>query len=497
VGTTLTNGLVVYYPLHGDVSDYSGNGNDAINYGTSFAADKFGNASSALVVSSNNYIASKNNIGIIGNSSRTISLWVLLKNNPIFPSGQLICWGDNAASSAMRLEYNGSHLTADESYLQSWISNSIALNNWHHIVYTYSESINNTQFYIDGIIQASASIQNLTGSQFINTTDGTVYINSPTPQNLGQFGINGFISDVRIYNRSLSSNEIALLYSYESDPCSVWINGLQFGLTKTPSFYSSLAANTNFVSALASTITSSSNNYGISQVGPPGPQGLQGLQGPAGARGPTGVFDPTVLTNTSFLTGLASNPTFISAVATQLLSGSNNYGIAVKQSQSLSFPAIPTITITPGKKFTNTVTASTALPVTQIVGNTAIATLTNNVLTILSAGSTTITASQAGNALWNPVTTSQPLIVNKGTQTLTFTAIASQTYAVNKKLTLSSTSSAALNTNTTYLIDNGAIGTISNNIILLLGTGTATITATNSGNTYFAPAFATQKLIVK
>lgn len=184
-------------------------------------------------------------------------------------------------------------------------------------------------------------------------------------------------------------------------------------------------------------------------------------------------------------------------MATQLLSGSNNYGIAVKQSQSLSFPAIPTITITPGKKFTNTVTASTALPVTQIVGNTAIATLTNNVLTILSAGSTTITASQAGNALWNPVTTSQPLIVNKGTQTLTFTAIASQTYAVNKKLTLSSTSSAALNTNTTYLIDNGAIGTISNNIILLLGTGTATITATNSGNTYFAPAFATQKLIVK
>jgi hypothetical protein len=28
-------------------------------------------------------------------------------------------------------------------------------------------------------------------------------------------------------------------------------------------------------------------------------------------------------------------------------------------------------------------------------------------------------------------------------------------------------------------------------------TGTATITVTNSGNTYFAPAFATQKLIVK
>jgi hypothetical protein len=33
--------------------------------------------------------------------------------------------------------------------------------------------------------------------------------------------------------------------------------------------------------------------------------------------------------------------------------------------------------------------------------------------------------------------------------------------------------------------------------LTLLGIGTTTITATNSGNTYFAPAFAPQKLIVK
>jgi hypothetical protein len=63
-------------------------------------------------------------------------------------------------------------------------------------------------------------------------------------------------------------------------------------------------------------------------------------------------------------------------------------------------------------------------------------------------------------------------------------------------VTLTCTSSASL-TNISYLIDNGAVGTITNNIVTLLGTGTATITATNSGNTYFAPAFATQKLIVK
>jgi hypothetical protein len=96
----------------------------------------------------------------------------------------------------------------------------------------------------------------------------------------------------------------------------------------------------------------------------------------------------------------------------------------------------------------------------------------------IGSGSTTITASQSGNALWNPVTASQPL---------SFSAIAQQTYAANKKVTLACTSSAGL-TNSSCLIDNGAVGYISNNTATLLGSGTAT----SSGNVYFAPAFATR-----
>jgi len=192
----------------------------------------------------------------------------------------------------------------------------------------------------------------------------------------------------------------------------------------------------------------------------------------------------TAPTNTSYVTALASNPTFISSVASQILSGSNNYGVAVKQAQSLNFPAIPSLTITPGRKFTNNVAASSGLPVIQNSGNTAVATVSNNVLTLIGSGSSTITATQAGNSLRNPVTASQTLIVNKGTQTLNFPAIAQQTYAANKKVTLACTSSAGLNANTAYSIDNGAVGSISNNVLLISRRGTATITATNAGNAY-------------
>jgi len=326
------------------------------------------------------------------------------------------------------------------------------------------------------------------------------------------------MTDVRIYNRALSSNEVAALYNYESHPycdghwesneaseAGAWISYFSSNLPTNPAFYSSLAANPNFLSALANAYTSSPSAYGILQQGPQGPQGIQGVQGvvgpqgpvgPQGIQGPVGVFDPTVLTNTAFLTGLASNPVFLNALTSQIRSGSNNYGLAVKQNQSLSFPAIPALTITPGRRYTNTVTTPSGLPVTQTSGNTAVATVSNDVLTLIGAGSTTITATQAGNNFWNPVTASQPLIVTKGSQTLTFTEIKPVTFSTYKTVSLACTSSSGL-TNTTYFIDNGSVGSISNNVLLILGRGRATITATNSGNAYFAPAFATRPLIVQ
>jgi hypothetical protein len=236
-----------------------------------------------------------------------------------------------------------------------------------------------------------------------------------------------------------------------------------------------------------------------------GPQGLKGdkgdkgdtgAMGPQGIQGPVGVFDPSVLTNTAFLQSLATNSTFLNALSTQIKTGLNNYGLAVKQNQSLNFPVIPTQTLTPTSTVTMSVTSSAnQTPITYSSGNTAVATVSNNILKLLGSGSTTIIASQAGNNLYNPISVSQPLVVSKGVQTINFPAIPTQTFSPLKTVTLKSTSSVGL-TNS-YVIGNGAIGSISNNVLLLLGTGSTTVTATNGGNAYFSPASATQTLIVK
>jgi hypothetical protein len=332
------------------------------------------------------------------------------------------------------------------------------------------------------------------------------------------------------------------LFSYEIVSNSIDENTyLAESLATNPSLFKNLASNTNFVSTLTSTITSSPSIYGILKQGPQGVQGIQGtigltgpkgdtgasglqgiqgpvgpvgpegpkgdkgdagevgpigLTGPQGIQGPVGVFDPTVLTNTAFLQSLATNPTFLNSLSTQIKNGSNNYGFAVKQNQSLNFPAIPSQTLTPTSTVTMSVTSSANLtPITYSSGNTAVATVSNNILKLIGSGSTTIIASQDGNALYNPISASQPLVVSKGVQRISFPAIPTQTFSPWKRVALRSTSTA--NLTNSYLIGNGAIGSISNNILLLLGTGSTTITATNAGNAFFAPASSTQTLIVK
>jgi hypothetical protein len=199
----------------------------------------------------------------------------------------------------------------------------------------------------------------------------------------------------------------------------------------------------------------------------------------------------------SALAAIANNKAFLRALASNITTDPNSYGLMIKTNQSLSFPAIPPQTLPPGKPITLSAVSSAGLKtVTFTSDNPAVASISNNLLTIIGAGSTTIRASQAGNWSINALSVAQSVVVNKGPQSLSFAAIPAQTYSTFKTLNLNAVSSAKLS-NTTYLIGNGAVGVISNNVLLLLGTGTTTVTATNAGNQYYQPAFATQTLIVK
>ena len=595
---SLSNGLVAYYPFNGDFKDKSGRSNDltTLSSGTKLTSDRFGISNSAIIISQNSdYAYSSKNVGISGNQSYSMSAWVHYNQiesggSTIFGFGEPPAYMDTPSrvSYLMWWAVRGGAVYIWGGAEVNYLGLDYLNNGWHQVVYVYDNiNPNNKYIFINGVKQINATQSLLTN----NLVDTPVRIGSWLQLGGWQPGPNGaLLDDVRIYNRALSSNEVASLYASEASPLSS--NGFNF-IIKGDSAEIISCKNTNVSLSIPSsfrglpvtslgdnafsnqsnitsiTIPNSVTNIGsgafsgchkISSITIPDSvvnfgtgvfsnsqnviingspslisylaqnanalsftgYALASVQYGGTASGTFGWIKNWLLSDNAFIFSIASliqlpspiavslsnsiasisaqtsptNTAFVSAVAGQILRGSNNYGIAIKQNQSLNFPAIPSLTITPGKKYTNTVTASTGLPVTQIVGNTAIATISNNVLTILGAGSTTVTASQAGNALYNPISASQTLIVTKSAQTISFSSIPTVTFSNTGILTLSATSSASLPI--TYIVGNAAIAkNRASNSITILGTGTTTITATNAGNTYYGPAGSTQTLIVK
>lgn len=231
----LTNGLVAYYPFNGNANDASGNGYNLINNGATFGTDMFGNANSAAVFDSGTSIPPTgdfdNNFGgqwmSFGNakpvdnlSAATVSMW--LNTTKFLPyaygnaSGGRILYQEyvaNMGDSGGNTDANGSHPPGFGFCFgngSSWYGTLQVTNGdfgfntngtWIHCVLTADAS--GQKLFANGVLILSGT----------NTFSGTG-TNSYT-LGLGAY-YNGSIDNLRIYNRALSSDEVAQLYSIES-----------------------------------------------------------------------------------------------------------------------------------------------------------------------------------------------------------------------------------------------------------------------------------------
>src|SRR5437016_2967215 len=108
-------------------------------------------------------------------------------------------------------------------------------------------------------------------------------------------------------------------------------------------------------------------------------------------------------------------------------------------------------------------------------------TVNGNTVHLTGAGACTITASQAGNANFNPATdVPQSFNIAKANQTITFGALANKTFG-DADFNVSATASSGLTVSFT------ATGncTVSGNTVHLTGAGSCTITASQAGNANF------------
>jgi len=208
--STLNNGLVAHYPLDGNVRDIIG-GNNGTKYGSSVIGSKF-----ATFNGIDDYIELENaNKFIAKKPEFTISYWVRVKrasNGTMttrinsFLSKRDRCGFESAfdmrGSSSINFENlnpNNHHAIRGRLHQDGWelitLVKRTKEGRSEYQLYTYfgleSYRMFNSSLLTEGILSIS-------NSPCIHSTDGTERL-------LGD------VDDIRIYNRALSSSEIALL----------------------------------------------------------------------------------------------------------------------------------------------------------------------------------------------------------------------------------------------------------------------------------------------
>jgi hypothetical protein len=225
----------------------------------------------------------------------------------------------------------------------------------------------------------------------------------------------------------------------------------------------------------------------------------------AGASASSGL--PVLLTssNTAVATIVSGNIHIVgagTAIITASQSGNTTYNAATNVTQTLSvtkinqtitFNALPT-KIIGDADFSAGASASSGLTVSLASSNEAVATIVSGNIHIVGVGTTTISASQAGDLNYNAATNvPQTLTVSGLAHTITFVLPLKYTNSAD----FDPGAVSSIGSPITYSSSNTAVATIVNNKIHIVAKGTSNITASAAGNGTYDAATNVQQLIVQ
>ena len=162
--------------------------------------------------------------------------------------------------------------------------------------------------------------------------------------------------------------------------------------------------------------------------------------------------------------------------------------------QTITFDALSAKTYG-DQPFTLNASSDSNLTISYASSDTNVVTIVGNMVTIIGTGIVTITASQEGDEEYDPaISVSRDLVVNKADQTITFAALSDKTYG-DETFTLSASTTSGLSVS--YSSSNTEVATVDGNTVTIIGVGTTTITASQSGSSNFNSATsAIQELVV-
>ncbi len=216
---SLRKGLVAYYPFDGNANDESGNRQNCTAENLRSVPDRNGKADSAFAFNGRNaYLTTP--VTLQGFSAFTLAGWFYTRSYE--HAGKYpLCFNQsvNAGRAALMVTRDGelALLVADgESVELQTLATSqrmlLPLNSWHHIAVVFDSLTDNHAIYVDGIKAAESKVVMGAISETAPFHAATIGVNySPTAAHRRWW--DGYMDDLCIYSRALSSNEVWALFS--------------------------------------------------------------------------------------------------------------------------------------------------------------------------------------------------------------------------------------------------------------------------------------------
>jgi len=442
---------------------------------------------------------------------------------------------NGASTSIVRyaIKNGGTELNVSKNY-------TFPLNTWVHLAVT--QSGNTASLYINGALVSTNTALNIKPSQL--TPAGTTTGTSLNYLGKSQFNdplLKGSIDEFKIYSRALSAAEIAenvkvsqkitfnalaskTIGDADFDPSATASSGLTVAYNSSnPSVATIVNGKVHIISAgTAKIIASQAGNAEYSAADSVsrlltvnkktqsitfatlGAKTIGDADFDAGAAASSGLAITYSSSNPGVAAIVNGKVHLVGAGTTTITAsqvGSAEYNAAssvsqeltvVKKDQTISFATLEQKTIGDAD-FDAAATASSGLAISYSSSNTNVATIVDGKVHIIGAGTTTITASQAGSAEYNAASSvPQELTVVKKDQTISFAALEQKTIG-DADFDADATASSGLAIS--YSSSNTNVATIVDGKVHIIGAGTTTITAAQAGNAEYNAATSVSQVL--
>ncbi len=220
VRADIVSDLVGHWTFDTDLSDSGGVANNGTAQGdaavTNTAGDWVLGGGALALDGTGDFVSVADHNELDGNGTGGLTIAAYIKGTA-WPDSNNIVAKDGNAQYRFRVQNTGGELwflQSDGSFELDQVSHTLNLNQWYHVaVTTDANNGGKVRFYVDGALSGTA--QDIATTTGIQDSTGPLLIGS---YNGAAEFFQGFLDDVRIYNRVLNAGEINTLATAYSNP---------------------------------------------------------------------------------------------------------------------------------------------------------------------------------------------------------------------------------------------------------------------------------------